>query len=160
MVATLGSLATQILNDTNRDAGAFLNPGYPETYQDAVQNAIITAIKFMESTYYWLFKTISNITIAQNLNSATLPPDFSGLINAGYQINNGLYNQRQGFLPVPYDELASLFCTTDDRGMPQRYSILANTFFVYPYCQSDIVFILTYYYLQTPQFGLATGLLI
>lgn len=145
-MATLGSLATQILNDTNRDGGAFLNPGNPQTYQDAVENAIVTAIKYLESDYYWLFKKIANITIADTLNSTQLPPDFGALINAYYTMNGGFFNERQGFLPIPYDELTSLFYTPVDIGLPRRYSIFANTFYVYPYVNGDTVFTLNYYY--------------
>jgi hypothetical protein len=146
MATTLGSLAIQILNDTNRDAGAFLNPGNPQTYQDAVQNAIVTAIKYLEYDYYWLFKKLNTITILQNSNVTALPVDFGMLINAGYSLNGGLYNQRQGFLPMPYDELTSLFWNTSSTGYPTKYSILANNFYVFPYCSANTVFNLTYYY--------------
>jgi hypothetical protein len=137
MAVSFGQLKTQILFDTNRD---------PVVYGDAVGNAITTAIKFAESSYFYLFTKIGVVTISDGSNFTALPSDFNQLINVNYSLSNTIYGRNQGFLGIGWNDLQSLFTNTATTGLPRYYALFNNYLYVYPYVSGDTDFTITYYY--------------
>jgi hypothetical protein len=145
MAVTFGELIEQILEDTNRDGSTLLNPLSASTYKTAVGRAIITAIKYLESSLYWAYKTSAQFTITTALNSMALPADFSSIITVQFNIGNSLYSLRQGFLNITFEDLIALYQNTGETGIPRQYALFNNTFYVYPTVGADTTFTVYYY---------------
>ncbi len=145
MAVTFGELIEQILEDTNRDGSTLLNGSASSTYKTAVGRAIVTAIKYLESSLYWAYKTSTNVTITTALNNIALPPDFSSIITVQFNIGNSLYSLRQGFLNITFEELISLYQNSAETGIPRQYALFNNTLYVYPTVGADTIFTVWYY---------------
>jgi len=145
MAVTFGALIDQILEDTNRDGATLLNGSLSSTYRTAVGRAIVTAIKYVESSLYWAYKTNTNVTITTALNSIALPPDFSSIITVQFNIGNSLYSLRQGFLNITFEDLIALYQNSAETGIPRQYALFNNTLYVYPTVGADTVFTVWYY---------------
>jgi hypothetical protein len=145
MAVTFGDLIEQILEDTNRDGSTLLNGSASATYKTAVGRAIVTAIKYLESSLYWAYKTSTNVTITTALNSVALPPDFSSIITVQFNIGNSLYSLRQGFLNITFEDLIALYQNSAETGIPRQYALFNNTLFVYPTVGADTIFTVWYY---------------
>lgn len=142
----MGQLTGQILTDSNRDA-VTEDPvtGLP-LFPLAIQRAILSAIIFCESKYYWNFKKISPVTILNQTMSVALPNDFANLIQAQAFFGNTFYGAKNGFLNVSFDELQSFYFNPNEVGRPRKYAIQNNTFYIYPLASGDTIFNITYYY--------------
>ncbi len=145
MAVNFGQLTQQILDDTNRDGTTLLNSSTTSTYTTAVNNAIVTAIKYLESSLYWAYKTSTSVTINQFLNSINLPADFSSIITIQFNISNGLYSLRQGFLNITFEDLIALYENTAETGIPRKYALFNDVLYVYPTCGADTTFTIWYY---------------
>lgn len=145
MAVNFGQLTQQILDDTNRDGSTLLNGNTTSTYTTAVQNAIVTAIKYAESSLYWAYKTSAQVTITKALNSISLPADFSSIITVQFNIGNSLYSLRQGFLNITFEDLISLYQNTAETGIPRQYALFNDTLYVYPTVGADTTFTIWYY---------------
>lgn len=137
MTITLGTLKTQILNETQRDSSEF---------GSYVQSAILSSIKFMEAEHPYVFQKGGTLTISSGSNTASLPSDLNQLIYASYTVGPSIYNASVGFNAVNFSDLLSFFSSTSETGNPLKYSMFGGLFYVYPYTQSDITFTLYYYY--------------
>jgi len=146
MAVNFGQLIQQILDDTNRDASTLLNGGVStSTYKTAVGRAIVTAIKYMESALYWAFKTTSTITILDQEFSTSLPADFSSLVAVQFSIGNTLYSLRQGFINDTLPQVLAYYDNSAEQGVPKKYAIFNDTFYIFPLASGDTVFTLYYY---------------
>lgn len=145
MAVTFGALIEQILEDTNRDGGSLLNGSSSNTYKTAVQRAIITAIKYMESSLYWAFKTSAVLTIPAAQNNVALPADFSSIITIQFNIGNTLYSLNQGFLNITFEDLIALYKNTAQTGISTKYALFNNTLYVFPTVGADTTFTVWYY---------------
>jgi hypothetical protein len=147
VAGTLGDLKTRILYETNK-SGADFDYG--------VTNAIVSAIIYMEQHHPWMFVKQAFFTIDAGTNFFTFPADFNELIDAKYAIVSPpfpaplssyvYYGVRQGFTPLPYDDLNSLFTNGGQTGYPTQYATLGNIFYVYPITSSDTPVLITYHY--------------
>jgi len=138
MAVTMGQLTAQILTDTNRDSTALdpnTQPMLP-LYPAAIQRAILTAIKYMESRYYWMFRKMALITIPSGLNVTELPADLINIDYVQYNWNGQIYSPKNKFIPVSFQDLQNLFYSTGQVGQPTRWAIWTNLFYVYPYVRS------------------------
>src|SRR4249920_1630753 len=144
MAVNFGELIQQILDDTNRDASTLLNGGVA-TYKTAVGRAIVTAIKYMESSLYWAFKTSSMVTILDTQFSTPLPADFSSMVTVQFSIGNVLYSLREGFTDVTFPDLIAFYNNNAQQGIPNKYSIYDNTLYIFPLASGDTDFTLYYY---------------
>jgi len=149
MAITFGNLATQILEDTNRDGSTLLNGAASNTYETAVKRAIITAIKYMENSLYWAFKSSAQVTITKGTKSIPLPADFLGLITVQFEVSSGLYSLREGFLNIPFEDLIALYNNKGEQGIPAKYAIFNNVLYVYPLVSADTTFTVYYYQKDT-----------
>lgn len=146
MAVNFGELIQWILDDTNRDASTLLNGGVSiSTYKTAVGRAIVTAIKYMESSLYWAFKKSSVITILNQQNSTPLPADFSSMVTVQFNIGSTLYSLRQGFVDRTFPDLLSYYNNNAEQGTPKGFAIFNDTFYVYPLTSGDTVFTIFYY---------------
>lgn len=151
MAVNFGELIQWILDDTNRDASTLLNGGVSiSTYKTAVGRAIVTAIKYMESSLYWAFKKNAVITILDQQNSTPLPADFSSMVAVQFSIGTTLYSLRQGFVNQTFSDLLSYYNNNAEQGTPKCYAIFNDTFYVYPLASGDTPF--TIYYYQKDEF--------
>lgn len=147
MAGTLGDLKTRILYESNK-SGADFDYG--------VTNAIVTAIIYMEQNHPWIFVKTGQFIINAGTNFFTFPDDFNELIDAKYGIatppppatptSTVYYGVRQGFTPLPYDDLNSLFTNSAQTGYPTQYATLGNIFYVYPITSSNTPVVITYHY--------------
>lgn len=137
MVTTLGQLKTRILYETNKTS---------QDFEQGVQNAIVSAIIYMESEHPWLFTKTSTVTVGANTNATSLPDDLNQLISATFNLDGANYTERTGFVWVPYDELITYFGNTGDTGIPLKYSNFQELFYIYPITASDQDFTLIYHY--------------
>jgi len=144
MAVNFGQLIQQILDDTNRDASTLLNGGI-STYKTAVGRAIVTAIKYMESSLYWAFKTSSVVTILDTEYSTALPADFSSLVAIQFSIGNTLYSLRQGFVNETFPDVLSYYDNNAEQGIPKKYALYDNRLYVYPLASGDTDFTIYYY---------------
>jgi outer membrane protein assembly factor BamB len=144
MAVNFGELIQQILDDTNRDASTLLNGGVA-TYKTAVGRAIVTAIKYMESSLYWAFKTSSVVTILDTQFSTPLPADFNSMVTVQFNIGNVLYSLREGFTDVTFPNLIAFYNNNAQQGIPNKYSIYDNTLYIFPLASGDTDFTLYYY---------------
>lgn len=146
MAVNFGQLTQWILDDTNRDASTLLNGGVSSaTYKTAVQRAIVTAIKYMESSLYWAFKTSSVVTILDQEYSVSLPPDFSSLVAIQFSIGSTLYSLREGFVNLSFPEMLSFYQNSGEQGTPRKYAIYDDRLYIYPLASGDTNFTLYYY---------------
>lgn len=145
MAVNFGQLTQQILDDTNRDGSTLLNGNTTSTYTTAVQNAIVTAIKYVENTLYWAYKTSAQITINKAINNTSLPADFSSMITIQFSVGNGLYSLRQGFLNITFEDLIALYENTAETGIPRQYAIFNDTLYIFPTAGADTTFTIYYY---------------
>lgn len=145
MAVNFGQLIQQILDDTNRDASTLLNGSGTSTYKTAVGRAIVTAIKYMESNLYWAFRKNAVVTILDQTDSISLPPDFSSLITIQFSIGNTLYSLREGFTNVTFEDLLSYYNNSAEQGIPRKYAVFNNTLYVYPLASGDTPFTIYYY---------------
>jgi len=145
MAVNFGELINQILEDTNRDGSTFLNGSNSDTYKTAVGRAIVTAIKYVESSLYWAYKTSAQVTINKALNSVALPADFSSIITIQFNIGTTLYSLQQGFLNISFEDLISLFQNAAETGIPAKYALFNNTLYVYPTVGANTTFTIYYY---------------
>lgn len=152
MAVTFGDLINQILEDTNRDPSTLLNGAASggDTYKTAVQRAIVTAIKYLESNPYFQFKQVAVITVADQNNNIALPADFQSLITVQFTIGNVQYGTRQGFTNITFEDLLSYYNNNAEQGTPKKYAIYNNTFYIYPLASGDTDF--TIYYTQKDVF--------
>lgn len=137
MAITLGNLKTRILYETNKSGDEF---------DYGVNNAIVTAIKYMEQIHPWVFSKSASLTILATTNAVNLPGDFNRLLDAKYFIGNCSYGSRAGFNSIPYDELFNLFSNTAESGYPTKYAIYGNQLYVYPVTNSDTPILINYNY--------------
>jgi hypothetical protein len=137
MAVTLGALADRIQIETNQDGTEF---------RDGIKRAIVTAIKFMEAKFVWLFYKTSTVTILAGGNAVDLPDDFARLVDVKFAIGTVLYGKNQGFIGVPFPDLNGYFSNTDTTGIPLKYSIYGNQLYIYPLTDSDIDFTVNYNY--------------
>lgn len=160
MAVTMGQLTAQILTDTNRDSQT-LDPNFGEDiplYPAAIQRAILTAIKYMESRFFWMFRTSATIEISQGTNFVDLPSDFNNLDFAQYNIGSVIYTRKTGFINVTFEDLFNYYNSANDCGIPRRYAIksdiengqIVNRFYIYPNVQASLpnpqAFTVWYYY--------------
>jgi len=146
MAVNFGQLIQQILDDTNRDASTLLNGGVSiSTYKTAVGRAIVTAIKYMESSLYWAFKTSSVLTILEKEYSAALPADFSSMVTVQFLIGNVFYSLREGFTNVTFPELIAFYNNNAQQGTPNKYAIYNNRLYIFPLASGDTDFTIYYY---------------
>lgn len=136
MAGNLGDLVTRILQETNRDV----------TYQQAVKNAIITAIKFMERNLPRIFQTQTTLTLPQGSNVVALPSDFNSLIFLRYNFGGTWYDLSQGFAGVDLATLLNYFGSVGTTGYPKKYAIFGNNIYIYPTGYSDVDLEMFYYY--------------
>lgn len=137
MAVTLGNLTDRILRETNMSGAEFTL---------GVKEAIVTAIKFMEMDFIWLFYKIGTITVLAGGNATSLPDDLAKLIDAKYPIGSVIYGADQGFVGIPYPDLNALFNNTTSSGYPLKYAVYGTQFYIYPYTDTDITFTLSYNY--------------
>lgn len=147
MAITFGDLAQQILQDANRDPSTLLNGAVSggATYKTAVQRAIVSAIKYMESSLYWAFRKNAVITVLDQTNSVSLPADFESMITVQFNIGNTLYSLRQGFTNSTFEDLLSYYSNSAEQGIPRKYAIFNNTFYIFPLASGDTDFTIYYY---------------
>jgi hypothetical protein len=145
MAVNFGQLIQQILDDTNRDASTLLNGSGTSTYKTAVGRAIVTAIKYMESSLYWAFKTSSVVTILDREYSVDLPADFSSMVTVQFSIGNVLYSLREGFTNVTFPELLAFYNNNAQQGIPNKYAIYDSRLYVFPLVSGDTPFTIYYY---------------
>lgn len=147
MAITFGDLTQQILEDANRDPSTLLNGAASggDTYKTAVQRAIVTAIKYMESDLFWAFKQNAVITVLDQTNSISLPADFQSMITAQFNVGNTLYSLRQGFTNATFEDLLSYYNNNAEQGIPKKYAVYNNTFYIYPLASGDTDFTIYYY---------------
>lgn len=146
MAVNFGQLIQQILDDTNRDASTLLNGGVSiSTYKTAVGRAIVTAIKYMESSLYWAFKTSSVVTILDREYSVELPADFSSMVTVQFSIGNVFYSLREGFTNVTFPELLAFYNNNAQQGIPNKYAIYDNRLYIFPLASGDTPFTIYYY---------------
>ncbi len=136
-MTTLGELQQRILYETNRDIN---------TYGLGVNNAILSAIKYLEFNHPWLFQKQTSFTIPQYDNSAVLPSDFSSVIALNYIQGTQVYGLREGFQGITYAELSDYYNLTNQIGQPMKWALYNQNVYIYPKAQSDIVFNLIYNY--------------
>src|SRR6056297_2663384 len=137
MAGTYGNLINRISFESNKTGSEF---------EQGIKNAIITAIKYMEANYYWLFETEADLTILSGQRSANLPSNFSRLIDAKFQLDNILYGRAQSFVNEPFTTLNSYYSITESSGIPAKYSLYGTQFYVYPQTSSDVTIKLYYNY--------------
>lgn len=136
-MATLGTLTAEILFNTNRD----------ESFAPAVKEALRTAIRYMESNYFWQFKKTADLIIQEGENNVGLPPDFCNMITARYLWNGSYYSIYQGFLNGNFPDVISTFANpTSQQGQPSRYALFGNTLYVNTYMSGDTPITIYYYY--------------
>jgi hypothetical protein len=145
MAVNFGQLIQQILDDTNRDASTLLNGSGTSTYKTAVGRAIVTAIKYMESSLYWAFKKNAVVTILDQENSVSLPADFSSMITVQFTIGNTLYSLREGFTNQTFEDLLAYYNNTAEQGIPRKYAVFNDRMYIYPLASGDTDFTIYYY---------------
>jgi hypothetical protein len=115
-------------------------------FDTGVKNAIVSAIKHLESKFYFLFNNVSTVTISSGSNATNLPADFKSLASISYVSNSTTtVTKRSGFRAMPFGEMINLFENGTDTGLPQAYSIWGDQLYVFPYVAEDTVFTLYYY---------------
>jgi hypothetical protein len=137
---TLNQLQKRILTEANRSVA---------TYGTQVNNAIVTAIKYMEFNHPWLFQKqtdLGSFVVPAGLNEVALPDDFNSVIAVRYLIGNLLYGEREGFLGITYAELSDYYNLVNMTGQPMRWAIFNASLFIYPNVPADTTFKLIYYY--------------
>lgn len=137
MTITLGDLKTQIQAITARISSA---------YADFAQQAILSAIKYMETEHPYVLQKSGTVTVLKNTNSIPLPADLNQLIYAQYNIGGVIYNSPIGFSQCTYPQLLNLYSTTTQVGNPTQYAVFSNSLYIFPMSTSDVEYTLTYYY--------------
>lgn len=136
MAVTFGQLAARILRDTARDV----------SFQDAVEDAIISAIKELEREEYWLFETNATLTLAANADTVALPDDFVALSTARLLVGTTYYNEVYGFMPVTNHEIFNYPPIQNQIGVPFMYAIYANNMVVYPAASAEYTIDIHYFH--------------
>lgn len=144
---TFGELTARILTDTNRGDSDLLDPntGLP-LYPAAIQRAILSAIYLVESSYFWMFESMTVLTMPNMANSVALPANFNKLIRAQALVNSNFYGPAQRFLNVTYNQLLAMFSNTSQSGLPVCYALDQTTLYIYPYAAGPFPINLYYYY--------------
>lgn len=122
MSVTFGQLAARILRETARDI----------SFQTAVEDSIITAIKELEREQLWLFEKDTTLTLTANSDSVALPDDFVALSTARLLVGTTYYTEVYGFVPVTNHEIYNYARTQGQTGIPFCYSLFGNNLVVYP----------------------------
>ena len=135
MAVTFGQLAARILRDTARDV----------SFQDAVEDAIVSAIKELEREEYWLFETDASLTLAANSDTVALPADFVALSTARLLVGTTYYNEVWGFVPVTNHEIYNYPRIQDQIGIPFMYAIYGTNMVVYPAASDEYTIDLHYF---------------
>lgn len=149
MADNFGTLTAQILYELERDV---------QTYGIAVQRAILSALNYIEEEAYWLLEKEENFTILDSSNVAPLPADFNQLYYVRYLFGNRYYGMTQGFKGIVWSDFLS-YRDLIYNSQPQKYSIWANNFYIYPYADGNISFSMYYYYTDSarPTFDTITN---
>lgn len=135
MAVTFGQLAARILRETARDA----------SFQTAVEDSIITAIKELEREQFWLFETDETLTLTANSSSVALPDDFVALSTARLLVGTTYYTEVYGFIPVTNHEIYNYARTQGQTGIPFCYSIFGDDLVVYPAAADEYEIDLRYF---------------
>lgn len=137
MVTTFGELQQRILYETNKTA---------QDFSYGVQNAIRTAIIYLEAQHPWLFTKTAVVTVLADTNATNLPSDFNQIANVVYYRYGDMYNQANGFVQMSYSDLQNLYGGTSNGGLPLKFAIWGEQLHIYPITLSDQEFVITYYY--------------
>lgn len=135
MAVTFGQMVARILRETARD----------DSFQQSVEDAIVTAIKELEIEQYWLFETDALLTLYENSNSITLPNDFSAVSTCRLLVGDTYYTEIYGFVPVTNHEIFN-YARQQVTGIPFVWSIFSNQIYVYPWASGDYTVDLHYFY--------------
>lgn len=138
MAVTLGQLTARILRETARDV----------SFEQSVNDAIVTAIKELEREQYWLFETDTTLTLLENTNSVLLPPNFAEVSTLRLLYNGTYMTEVYGFTPVTNHEIFN-FTRQDITGVPYMWAIYNDSIYVYPWAYADYQLDLRYFYKDT-----------
>lgn len=134
MAVTLGQLTARILRETSRDS----------SFEPAVNDAIVTAIKELEREQFWLFETNTQLLLLSGNNSVALPTDFAESIVVRLIVNDIYMTEDSGFTPVTNYEIFGL-TRQYVQGVPYMWAIYGNSIYVYPWADADYVVDLFYF---------------
>jgi len=138
MALTFGQMRDQILAETYRDA----------TFQTAVENAIVSAIKELEIQQLFINQTFQQLTLNQGSNTVNLPADFMSVLMMVLLDSGGttVYTEASGFKQVPFWDLQTF--QYQNIGVPSNpglWSIYDGQIWVYPIAQQSYLLDLYYY---------------
>lgn len=136
MAVTFGQMAARILRESARDV----------SFQTAVEDSIITAIKELEREQFWLFEKDTTLTLTANSDSVALPDDFVSLSTARLLVGTTYYTEVYGFVPVTNHEIYNYSRTQGQTGIPFCYAIFGNNLVVYPAAADDYPIDLRYFH--------------
>ncbi len=135
MALTFGQMVDQILMETNRTG----NP----IFETEVQNAIVSAIKELETEELFINQTFVVLSVPEQTFRVPLPEDFVSVLTMTLlnQNGNSVYTAANGFKETTMYELVTyrnelnLFLgTIDDRqfGLPGMWALYENDIHIYP----------------------------
>lgn len=136
MAVTLGQMTARILRESNRD----------DSFEVAVEDCIVTAIKELEREQFWLFEKSTVLNLLANDNAVDLPEDFCEVKNLRLLVGNCFFNQHTGFVPVTFNDLRDWERTQGLIGIPNQWALFANQIILAPYASDDYDLYLDYYY--------------
>ncbi len=122
MALTFGQMTAQILQETYRDV----------SFTGQVENAIVSAIKELETEELFLNQKFVQLTVPELSNSVPLPEDFISVLVMTLLDNNGvvIYSAANGFKETTMYELITynnqLAGTNNSCGLPGYWALYEN----------------------------------
>ncbi len=143
MALTFGQMTAQILQETYRDV----------SFTGQVENAIVSAIKELETEELFLNQKFVQLTVPELSNSVPLPEDFISVLVMTLLDNNGvvIYSAANGFKETTMYELITynnqLAGTNNSCGLPGYWALYENNINIFPApAQGSGGFLLDLYY--------------
>lgn len=135
MAVTFGQLAARILRETARDV----------SFQTAVEDCIVSAIKELEREQYWLFETDTTLNLLANTNSVALPDDFVSLSSARLLVGETYFTEVYGFRQVTNHDIFNYERNYQVVGIPFSFALYGGNMIVYPWADGDYTIDLHYF---------------
>lgn len=124
MAVTFSELKTRII----KEAGDNTTSGQA-AYFELIGNAIVSAIKFYESSKLWFLEERDTLTLTSGLDYTALPDDFRAAIELRVKVNGSWRGYNQGFSAISYQELIDQNINTTNTGCPSKYAFFADSIY-------------------------------
>lgn len=118
MANDYGAMQTRIASEINRT-----------DLTSAIQDAIITAIRFYRKEKFWFNQTTGTVIATASTRTTAIPSDWEAPVTARLEITTNTY------YPINlanYSELEERFLSTSMQGYPEDYAIFGNNFYWNP----------------------------